>query len=148
MIVYRIVTHEFAGSLKASGRRARWNSAGNNMIYSAGSISLACLENIVHRSGEGLSGLFNILHIEIPDDLDCEEIRQGDLPENWMDFTNVHITRMMGDNWLKNMTAAVLRVPSAIIPQESNYLINPAHQDFNNIRLVKTQDFNFDKRIK
>ena len=148
MIVYRIVTDEFSGSLKASGRPARWNSGGSKMIYSAGSVSLACLENVVHRSGEGLDTLFKILVIEIPDELACEEIRLSDLPENWMDFTNVHITRRMGDNWLKSMTVAVLQVPSAIIPQESNYLINPAHKDFNNIRMVKTEDFNFDKRIK
>ena len=90
MIVYRIVFHELAGSLKASGRPARWNSADHKMIYSAGSVSLACLENVVHRSSEGLSGLFKILVIEIPDDLYFDEIRISDLPENWADFTNVN----------------------------------------------------------
>jgi RES domain-containing protein len=148
MIVYRIVTHEFAASLKASGRPARWNSAGSDMIYTAAAASLACLENIVHRSGEGLSGLFNILEIEIPDGLASDEIHMADLPENWTDSTNVHVTRKLGDKWLKSMTSAVLRVPSAIIPRESNYLINPAHKDFNSIRLANTEDFNFDKRIK
>ena len=147
MIVYRIVVHEFAGSLKASGRPARWNSAGHNMIYSAGSVSLACLENVVHRSGEGLAGLFKILVIEIPDDLTGQEIRLSDLPENWADFTSAHITRLIGDNWLKGMTTAVMRVPSVIIPQESNFLINPAHHDFSKIHIVEAQDFNFDKRI-
>jgi RES domain-containing protein len=148
MIVYKIVTHEYAGSLKASGRPARWNSAGNNMIYTAGSVSLACLENIVHRSGEGLSGLFKILHIEIPGKLTHEEISPAHLQENWTAYTNVHITRIFGDNWLKSMASVVLCVPSAIIPQESNYLINPAHMDFKIIRIVKTEDFSFDNRIK
>jgi len=148
MIVYRIVTPEHAGLLRASGKAARWNSAGNNMIYTTGSVSLACLENVVHRSGEGLSVPFKILHIEIPDDPGIERISATGLPENWTDFTSVHITRMIGDNWLKSMKSAVLRVPSAIIPQESNYLINPAHRDFTKIRIANTQDFNFDKRIK
>jgi len=118
------------------------------MIYSAGSVSLACLENVVHRSSEGLSGLFKILVIEIPDDLSFAEIRISDLPENWADFTNVKITRLSGDNWLKNKTSVALQVPSAIVPQESNYLINPDHDDFSKIRIIETQDFNFDKRIK
>ena len=148
MIVYRIVTHEYAGSLKASGRPARWNSASHDMIYTAGSVSLSCLENIVHRSGEGLSGLFKILHIEIPGKLTHEEIRPAHLQENWTAYTNVHITRIIGDNWLKSMASVVLCVPSAIIPQESNYLINPAHKDFKIIRIVKTEDFSFDNRIK
>lgn len=148
MIVYRIVFHELAGSLNASGRPARWNSTDHKMIYSAGSVSLACLENVVHRSSEGLSGLFKILVIEIPDDLSYDEIRISDLPENWADFTNVNITRLLGDDWLKNKTAVALQVPSAIVPQESNYLINPDHDDFSKIRLIETQDFNFDKRIK
>jgi RES domain-containing protein len=148
MIVYRIVFHEFAGTLEASGRPARWNSSGHKMIYSAGSVSLACLENVVHRSSEGLSGLFKILVIEIPDDLSIEEIRISDLPENWADFTNVSLTRLSGDKWLKNKTSVALKVPSAIVPQESNCLINPEHPDFSKIRIIETRDFNFDKRIK
>jgi RES domain-containing protein len=148
MIVYRIVSDEFSGSLKASGRPARWNSPGNEMIYTAGSVSLACLENVVHRSGEGLDALFKILVIEIPVDLACGAISLSDLPENWMVFSSVNITRLIGDNWLKSMTTPTMRVPSAIIPQESNYLLNPSHPDFSKIRLLKTMDFSFDKRIK
>jgi len=148
MIVYRIVSHEFSGSLKASGRPARWNSADHIMIYTAGSISLACLENVVHRSSEGLSGFFKIMVIKIPDDLSCDVIPLSDLPENWADFTSVNITRLLGDKWLKSKTAIILQVPSAIVSQESNYLINPDHYDFNKIHLIETRDFNFDKRIK
>ena len=148
MIVYRIVFHEFAGSLVASGRPARWNSTDHKMIYSAGSVSLACLENVVHRSSEGLSGLFKILAIEIPDDLPFDEIRISDLPENWADFTHVNVTKLIGDKWLKNKTAVAMKVPSVIVPQESNYLINPEHPDFSKIRIIETRDFNFDKRIK
>ena len=148
MIVYRIVSHEFAGSLKASGRPARWNSADHYMIYTAGSVSLACLENVVHRSSEGLSGFFKILVIEIPDDQSSEEIGLSDLPENWADFTNANITRLLGDKWLKSKNALILQVPSAIVPQESNYLINPDHKDFSKIHLIEIRDFNFDKRIK
>jgi RES domain-containing protein len=118
------------------------------MIYAAGSVSLACLENVVHRSSEGLSGLFKILVIEIPDDLSLDEIRNSDLPEDWADFTNVNITRRLGDKWLMGKTSVALQVPSAIVPQESNYLINPDHDHFSKIRLIETRDFNFDKRIK
>jgi RES domain-containing protein len=118
------------------------------MIYAAASVSLACLENVVHRSSEGLSGLFKILVIEIPGDLSLDEIRTSDLPENWADYTNVNISRHLGDKWLTGKTTVALQVPSAIVPQESNYLINPDHDDFSKISIIEILDFNFDKRIK
>jgi RES domain-containing protein len=65
MIVYRITTPKYA-QLRASGRSARWNKNGDFVIYFAGNISLACLENVVHRDSEGLIGNFSLMRVQIP----------------------------------------------------------------------------------
>ena len=147
MDVYRIVHKKWSRKLTASTNEARWNSRGQLIIYSAASRALACLENIVHRSGEGLAEVFRTMVIEIPGNIRIEKIDSKILPDDWEDFENYFITQKHGDDWLMRMSSAVLRVPSAIIPEEFNYLINPAHSDFKRIRLKKTERFVFDSRI-
>ena len=79
MNVYRITQIQFSNSLTASGLAARWNYGGSFVIYTAESRSLACLENLVHRSGEGRNDLFKIMVIEIPDKLSVEKIELASL---------------------------------------------------------------------
>ena len=148
MIVCRITSTAHAKALTASGRPARWNPEGKKMIYTAASISLACLENVVHRSGEGLSSSFNILFIEIPDEVAVKEILLSSLPANWKDFENYRHTQDLGNRWLNSLESALLKVPSAIVQQENNYLINPVHPYFKKIRIIKSELFKFDTRIK
>ncbi|QSE97310.1 RES family NAD+ phosphorylase [Fulvivirga lutea] len=148
MIVYRIVHAEFANKIVASGRPARWNSAGTFVVYTASSRSLACLENLVHRSSEGLNAQFRTLVIEIPETIVIEEVTVNDLPKNWPSFKSQLQTRHMGDKWAVTQETCVLRVPSVIIPEESNYLINPQHLDFKKIKLLATEEFLFDNRFK
>ncbi|WOK04707.1 RES family NAD+ phosphorylase [Imperialibacter roseus] len=147
MKVYRITLAKFSTSMYASGFVARWNSKGTFVIYTAGSRSLACLENLVHRSGEGLDAGFRVMTIEIPDDLAIERAVLNDLPGNWREFSQQVSTRNVGDKWVKSGNTAVLRVPSAIIPQEFNYILNPGHQDFKKIRLLSSEEFSFDRRF-
>lgn len=147
MRVYRITLEKYSRSLHASGRVARWNSSGTFVIYTAGSRSLACLENLVHRSGEGLDGGFRVMTIEIPDEVRVDEIGPDDLPENWREFGQQLVTRALGDEWVGQAKAAVLKVPSAIIPDEFNYIINPAHGDFAKVSLVSALPFSFDRRL-
>ncbi|WP_416866608.1 MAG: RES family NAD+ phosphorylase [Imperialibacter sp.] len=147
MRVYRITLAKFSTSLFASGFVARWNSKGTFVIYTAGSRSLACLENLVHRSGEGLDAGFRVMTIEIPDDLAIDRVVLNDLPVNWKEFSQQVSTRTIGDTWLKKSNAAVLRVPSAIIPQEFNYILNPSHQEFKRIKLISSDEFSFDRRL-
>jgi RES domain-containing protein len=148
MLIYRITLTKFAGKLIASGRAARWNPNDVEMIYTASSRSLACLENVVHRSQAGLNGLFSIMAIECPDQLKIQTIHLKDLPEDWQDFNQMRITQKIGVNWISENETAILQVPSSIIDEEVNYLLNPAHKDFNQIRVISNQPFVFDKRIK
>jgi RES domain-containing protein len=92
MLVYRISLAKYASSLKASGRAARWNPNEVEMIYTAGSRSLACLENVVHRNQIGLNMAFKVMTIDIPDDLLILSILRKDLSEHWSD----HIGKISG----------------------------------------------------
>ncbi|MEQ8472904.1 MAG: RES family NAD+ phosphorylase [Marinoscillum sp.] len=148
MRVYRITLEKYAHKLVASGRIARWNSNGVFVIYASSSRSLACLENVVHRSGEGLNSLFRTMIIDIPDDIPMAEVSLSLLKDNWRTFEKQSITRRFGDQWVHGGETAVLKVPSAIVSEEYNYLINPAHPDFVHIRLSETIPFEFDSRLR
>lgn len=148
MVIYRITKAVYADRLVASGGEARWNGRGQFVIYMAATRALACLENVVHRSGEGLLGVFRVMVIDLPDDLAVETIAVDDLPADWFDFHQYATCQRLGGDWLRSGQSAVLRVPSAIIAQERNYLFNPAHPLFTRIRLLRTEPFAFDPRIK
>ncbi len=148
MFVYRICLAKYATVLKASCRAARWNSNDIEIIYTSSTRALACLENIVHRSQKGLNQSFKILTIEIPDSIVADSASIDELPDNWREYWNMHITRNLGDNWAEKGQSVLLKVPSSIIADEHNYLINPKHKDFKKIKLAKVDDFVFDDRIK
>ncbi len=148
MEVYRITLAKWAESLVASGRAARWNSADRFVIYAASSRALACLENVVHRTGRGLQADFRAICINIPDTLPITTIEVETLPKNWADFEQYGRCQQLGDAWLNARQTAILRVPSAIVPAEFNYLLNPQHPDFLQISIERVEPFRFDSRIK
>ena len=148
MEVYRIVHKRWSKKLVASGNEARWNSSGRFVIYTSASRALACLENIVHRSGEGLSELFKTMVIEISLKVSLERLDRKKLPSNWENIIHYPVTQQLGDEWLVSGRTAVLQIPSAIIPEEFNFLINPGHRDFKKIKLQRVEEFKFDHRVK
>lgn len=148
MLVFRIVLTKYAHRLIASGRAARWNSNDVKVIYTSSSRALSCLENVVHRSKLGLSSNFSVMQIEIPSTITITEVHLADLPKNWNQFEQMHAMQKIGDKWVKEAKAAILKVPSSIIPEEYNFLLNPNHPDFDKIKLVGTHPFLFDDRIK
>lgn len=148
MFVYRITKVIYADRLVASGGAARWNERGQFVIYTAATRALACLENVVHRSGEGLLDPFRVMVIEVPDELTIDTISIDTLPTDWFDFSQYDTCQQIGGAWLRNGQSGILRVPSAIISNEYNCLLNPAHPDFPRIRLHHTEPFTFDPRIK
>lgn len=148
MLVYRITLKKFAQALHASGYAARWNSKDVRMIYTASSRALACLENIVHRNAIGHNTQFRTMIIHIPDDMLMSTIESTQLQANWHRFEHYPDTQRLGDAWIAGGETAVQRVPSAIIPEEHNYLVNPAHPDFARIDLTGSEPFVFDPRLK
>lgn len=148
MQVYRITLAKFADALQASGRPARWNSSHVKVIYTSSSQSLSCLENVVHRSALGLNQNFRLLTIDIPNDVKITEIKLSDLKPSWQDYEAFPFTQNIGNEWVRKNETAVLKVPSAIITQEYNYLLNPNHPDFSKVKLTGDESFIFDSRIK
>lgn len=147
MRVYRITVSKWANTLQASGYAGRWNSNGIYMLYTSSTIALASLENLVHRSGEGLNKNFKIIEINIPSSLTIDEIKMNELPMKWFDYKNYSICQEIGDDWIADFKTPVLKVPSAIIKKETNYLLNPNHKDFRKIKIKSIDDFEFDPRL-
>jgi RES domain-containing protein len=146
--VFRISAPRYARGLTASGVANRWNIAGQFVLYTAANASLACLENVVHRGAEGLQAPFKLMTLDIPDALTIEEVPLALLPPDWQQVASYAQCQEVGVAWYQQRRSAVLKVPSAIIPFEANYLINTSHPDFNQIKLVSVEDFVFDSRIK
>ncbi len=117
------------------------------MIYTSAARSLACLENLVHRHGRGVNEDFRVMVIEIPSSIKMEKIEPADLPVNWFEFAHYETCQAIGDQWLQNKRTLILRVPSAIILNEFNFLINPEHPGFKKIKLKRVEKFRFDLRI-
>jgi RES domain-containing protein len=147
MKVFRISALKYADGLQASGIVARWNREGQKVIYTSESRSLACLENVAHRSNKGLRGLFKTLVIEIPDYLKIELTEEKNLPAGWNKTDNYRGCQEIGSLWFSSGKTAILKVPSAMVPQESNYILNTLHPDFQSIRLVNAEEFYFDSRF-
>lgn len=149
MEVYRITKLKWAGHLNASGHQARWNSGGVKVIYTAASRSLACLENVVHRGETGLETEYRTMVIYIPDILPMEQIFTKNLPTGWglTDPLTLKFSQQLGDQWISAKQTAVFKVPSAIVKHEFNFLLNPAHVDFNQIKIIDIEPFYFDSRL-
>jgi RES domain-containing protein len=130
------------GGLRSSGR---WHEAGLPVVYFAESPAAALLEVCVHTSSNDVPPTYTLLRVEGPD-LACESILLESLPPDWA--TKPGITRELGDKWLREKASVVLKVPSAILPQTSNYVFNPLHPDASQFTIVQTYTYPFDMRIK
>lgn len=154
MQVFRIVREKYLTSV-LSGKGAqlskgfRWNSFGTPMVYTAQSRSLAVLEVAVHLDlSEDLPTDRYLVKIEIPEDLEILTLQKDDLPMGWDAKPPRKLSQRIGDEFISGMTAPVLRVPSSIIEDEFNFLLNPLHRDFDKIASVESRPFVFDERLK
>jgi RES domain-containing protein len=148
VLVFRITRAEYATALVASGAANRWNSKGLGVIYTANSRALACLENLAHLNGAPPAIPFRIMLIEIPDEIAKQRVDNQVFSAGWPVPTDIDLCRTQGDLWLRASTSAVLQVPSVLVPNEYNFLLNPRHPDFARIKLIGTEDFRFDPRLK
>jgi RES domain-containing protein len=147
MEVFRISAEKWANTLSGSGRAARWNSNGVFVCYAGSSRALSCLEMLVHLTGEQMQSEYKLAVIEIPESVEIEKAGVF-YNDDWTEFENYYQSQEVGDEWAKSLRTCVLRVPSAIIKNEYNYLINPQHADFKLINISRIEDFDFDMRLK
>ena len=125
----------------------RWNSRGIPVVYLAESLALAALEQFVHipRAAAGIA--FVSFKVEIPAEAKVAELDVGALPPNWRAEPVPGETMAIGDAWFKGKTTPVLRVPSVIVPEEFNYVLNIFHPDYRKIRIRSPRAFGFDPRM-
>lgn len=147
--LWRLVTARFADTaFSGEGARlfgGRWNRKGVPMVYTAASQSLAMLEILVQD--EPLRARYVMIAATLPKRFKVETIALADLPEKWNDPANRAHLQTLGSDWARSGGSAVLAVPSAVIPSETNYLINPQHPDFARIEIGVAQDFITDLRL-
>jgi RES domain-containing protein len=125
----------------------RWNHRGTAVVYLSDSLALAALEQFVHLGKAGSALALVVFEIAIPDRAAIEVLAQKQLPPNWREEPPPDETKELGTQWVRRNAAVALRVPSAIIPHEANYVINPAHADFRKLAIKPPTPFSFDPRM-
>jgi len=147
---YRLARKKYPIELSGKGaalRGARWNSPGTEIIYTAQSRALAMAEVAVHLTIATLPNDFVMLEIGIPESVTIAELDTDDLPKDWNAFPHPASTQRTGDNFVREQASCILQVPSAVVKGDYNLLINPAHADFPQIKILSWEDFPFDKRL-
>lgn len=150
MIVYRLSKQAYINDLSGYGAEktgGRWNSKGSPVLYTAASRALAVVEIAVHVPFGIIPIDYFLATIEIPDDPDIFRVRVADLPVNWNSNPFTKSTQLIGDDFVKNKRHMLLEVPSATVPGDYNYLINPRHPAFNSVRIKSVDAFEFDLRL-
>jgi RES domain-containing protein len=150
MEVFRLARKKYPIQLSGKGASisgARWNSKGTDIIYCAQNRALAMAEVLVHLSLATLPNDFVMLTIDIPDAISVEILDLNKLNIDWNVFPCTFETPLLGDDFIKRNEACVLKVPSAVVKGDFNFLINPYHIDFDKIKITEQTNFPFDKRI-
>lgn len=150
MEVFRLARKQYAGKLSGMGAAlwgARWNSVGVELIYTACNRSLAMAEVAVHLSLATLPKDFQMVTIDIPDDIKLLQLEVNDLPNKWNAFPHLSSSQIIGDQFVREGAFCLLRLPSVVTKGDYNVLINPYHVDFKRIRVVGVEAFPFDQRI-
>lgn len=148
MKVYRITKTQYAQDLKGTGAKlfgGRWNHIDSPCIYTAGSRALSILEYAVNANVDFIPRALSICIFEIEEN-EIYSLKEEDLPGNWRETPAPKSTKDLGTRLLKEKQS-ILKIPSIIIPQEFNYILNPL-MEYPNFKLLETRDFIFDLRIK
>lgn len=142
--VYRDQLFSGQGGLYAGGR---WTPRGRPVVYTSASISLAVLEYTVNYRRRGWVPATIVGRALIPASVRVETVSIDKLPANWFTASPPPRLQVLGGGWLERGATAVLKVPSAIVAEEWNYLLNPLHADFRKLRISAPQRFSFDRRV-
>lgn len=150
MHVYRFCRRRHAGDLSGTGARlvgGRWNSPGVAMLYTSENRSLALSEYWIHVHPSNLPTDVCIVGIEVPDAARIMSIPLSSLPEHWRDGQPLTSLQQTGDRWAQSRQSLVLKVPSAVMPLEFNYILSPGHQDMAGVSIVSITDYVWDRRM-
>ena len=137
--------HAFSGE----GARlygGRWNPPGLRATYLSGSRALAALEVLVHEAERIPASAFLFFEARFPSEF-VREIHPDEIAGDWRGYPPKPNTTGVGEEWIRSQKTPVLRVPSILIPEEANYLINPEHPRANEIEVRDPRPFRFDPRF-
>jgi RES domain-containing protein len=149
VLVWRI-TRAVHAALDGEGARlvgGRWNSPGVAVVFTAEHLSLAALEYLVHIDIDEVPNDLVALGIEVPAEAGERQLKAGSLPLDWRTALYSKGCRGIGDSWARSQDSLVLRVPSVLIPEEDNLIINPAHPRAAELRIASKRPFAFDPRL-
>ena len=149
MQVWRLTSRKFQrfDGEGASLRGGRRNHHGTAVVYVSGSLSLAVLELFVNVEKNFVPDDLIAISADIPDNLRIERVEVAQLSSTWRSYPPPEFTKAIGSSWAAAGLSVALSVPSAVIPLERNYLLNPKHKDFKSIRIDKPIPFRFDPRM-
>jgi len=151
MRVWRICKAEHArAAFSGDGAKSyagRWHHRGTPVVYASESRALAALEQLVHLHRNRLPSHFVCFAVDLQDDLGIRELRAQDLPAGWRRQPGPPELRDLGTRWAESGETVCLRVPSAVVLGEHNFLLNPRHADFGRLVIGKPEPFEFDQRL-
>ena len=149
MRVWRIAAAKHPALDGEGSRRygGRWTPRGFAVVYASATLSLAALERLVHADPDLQPQNLVAVPIDVPRGVKVESIAPDGLPGDWRDYPAPAALAARGEQWLREARTAVLSVPSAVIPAERNFLLNPAHADFRRCQAGPAQPFSFDPRL-
>lgn len=150
MFVYRLCKTKFASDLIGEGSRiygSRWNQKGIACLYTAESRALALLEYSVNVNIHDIPRALSITTIDLGS-ATIQTLTESELPGDWKTFPAPASTQTFGSARLKSAAAAIIKIPSTIIPHEFNYILNPLHPDHSICRILAIEDFIYDLCIK
>jgi RES domain-containing protein len=150
MIVFRLAKQKYCRDLSGKGAElagGRWNSKGVSMIYTSESRALCLAEIAVHVPIGIVPVDYFLTEIEIPEGIEISPVTEKDLPAGWDAFPHSKTTQEIGDMFILKNEFLILKVPSAVVKGDFNYLINPGHFLFREVKIVKTELFTFDTRL-
>lgn len=148
MIIYRLATGPYKDDISGNGAKifgGRWNTQGTPVLYTAEHISLAVLEILVRADRKTIPLSYKLLKLSVPDTSKEIVVAENRLKRSWED--DLAYTQWMGTELLKAAESLIIKVPSAIVPEENNYLLNPAHSDYKKVKIITSSGFDFDKRL-
>ncbi len=149
MIVFRLSKNIYANDLTGKGAEiygGRWNSVGTPLIYTAESRALCAVEIAVNTPLYNIPTDYSIISFQIPDET-ITFVEEKILTINWNILPYSPFTIQMGYLFISEKKSLILKVPSAIIAGDYNYLINPLHPDMVKLKILKIEDFSFDNRL-
>lgn len=150
MKLYRLSREKYATDISGTGAKlngGRWNSRGKSALYTAENRSLAVLEVAVHMDFDLIPEDYFLIVIELPEKASIKNITVSDLSKHWDSLPHSESTQLLGDDFLDANQFLALKVPSAIVPHEYNFIINPLHPDFSKVKIITLEAFTFDNRL-